>query len=173
MMDVIKARRAVRAYKDEAVDDAMITELLEAATWAPSGSNVQPWHFVVVTDKTVREQIDAFSPGMFGKPPVVIAMCTDRQRAFEKAGPLGRDELAVMDICMASQNLMLMAASKGLGTCPIRSFSRPAISKILNLPSQITPDLLISVGYPSKPANAPKRKPVSEVAHYNSWEGMK
>jgi nitroreductase len=169
MMDLIKTRRSIRMYKDDDVDDSTLLELIEAATWAPSGSNVQPWYFVVVKDKKVLHQINSFSPGMFGGPPAVIAMCTDRQKAYDKAGPLGRDELATMDICMASQNLMLLATEKGLGTCPIRSFSRTAISKILNLPDHIHPDLLISVGYPAKPAQAPKRKPVSEVTYFDTW----
>jgi len=173
LMDVIKSRRSVRAYKEDAVDEATINELLEAAIWAPTGSNIQAWRFVVVMDKSIREQINAFSPGMFGSPPVVVAMCTDRQRAFDKAGPLGRDELATYDISMASENLVLMAAAKGLGTCVIRSFSRPAISKILSLPSHIMPDLLISVGYPAKEPKAPKRRPVSEITHYNVWEESK
>mgnify|MGYP000898975964 CR=1 FL=1 len=170
-MQVIKARRSIRAFRDDGVPSCVLSELIEAGIWAPSGSNIQPWYFIIVQDKGVLEQVKAFSPGLLGNPPVVIIVCTDRQLAFEKGGELGRDELCLMDICMASQNIMLMATEKGLGTCAIRSFNKSAVARIIGLPTHVSPDLIISVGYPKGTAVAPKRKAVSKVAYFDRWRG--
>lgn len=171
IMQVIKARRSIRLYKDNKVPDKDLLELIEAGTWAPSGSNIQPWYFIIVTDDHVLEQVSAFSPGLLGNPPAVIVACCDKQLAFEKGGELGRGELCVMDLCMASQNIMLMAAEKGLGTCPIKSFNGPALKKILKLPDHISPELVLSVGYPKNSPEAPLRKATTDVAYFNVWEG--
>lgn len=173
IMQVIKARRSIRAFKDDEVPSCILSELIEAGVCAPSGSNIQPWRFIIVQDKRVLEQITAFSPGLLGNPPAIIVVCTDRQLAFEKGGELGRDELCLMDICLASQNIMLMATEKGLGTCPVRSFNKFAIAKILSLPSHVSPDLIISVGYPKGSVVAPERKAVSEVTYFDTWEGAR
>lgn len=145
--------------------------MIEAAIWAPTGSNIQPWYYVIIKDKDILNKITAFSPGLLGNPSSLIVICTDRKRAFEKASTLGRDELCIMDISMAAQNLMLLATEKGLATCPVKSFNKKAISKILELPDYICPDLIVSVGYSTKDVNPPKRRDISELTFFNRWGG--
>lgn len=171
LMSIIKKRRSVRAYEPRKVPNELLLELIEAAIWAPTGSNIQPWYFIIIKDDGVLERINAFSPGLLGNPGNLIVICTDRKRAFEKASVLGRDVLCLMDISMAAQNIMLMATEKGLGTCAVRSFNKKAISKILNLPEHISPDLIVSVGYSNKAVNAPKRRGVNEVSFFDRWGG--
>jgi nitroreductase len=169
ILDVMKKRRSTRKYKKENVSKDLLLQLIEAAIWAPSGSNVQPWYFIIVDDANMVEQVNVFSPGLLGGPPSIILICSDRKRAFEKAGTLGRDELCVMDISMAAQNIMLLAEEIGLSTCPVKSFNKRAISKILNLPDYVSADLIISVGYSGKITSAPKRRIVKEVTFFNTW----
>lgn len=171
ILDVIKKRRSTRKYKKENVSKDLLLQLIEAAIWAPSGSNVQPWYFIIVDDANTVEQVNVFSPGLLGDPPSIILICSDRKRAFEKAGTLGRDELCVMDISMAAQNIMLLAEEIGLSTCPVKSFNKRAIGKILNLPDYVSADLIISVGYSGKITSAPKRRIVKEVTFFNTWGG--
>ncbi|NLS44673.1 MAG: nitroreductase family protein [Firmicutes bacterium] len=169
VMGVIKERRSVRAFKTDKVPDDILLELVEAGTWAPSASNIQAWYFIVVNDQHVLEQTAAFSPGLLGNPPALIVACSDKQLAFENGGEIGERELCLMDLCMASQNIMLLATEKGLGTCPIKSFNGPALSKILRLPDHISPELVISIGYPKNNPPTPLRKPVNKVSYFNKW----
>ena len=171
ILEVIKKRRSIRKYKNERVSKNLLLQLIEAAIWAPSGSNVQPWYFIIVEDPDVVEQVNAFSPGLLGRPPSIILICSDRKRALEKAGTLGRDELCVMDISMAAQNIMLLAEEIGLGTCTVKSFNKKAISKILNLPDYVSADLIISVGYADEITSPPQRRSVKEVTFFNTWGG--
>lgn len=169
ILDIIKKRRSIRQYSQKEIPDKLLLELIEAAIWAPTGSNIQPWYFIIVKNKDVLNRIKAFSPGLLGNPPTIIVICSDRKRAFEKGGNLGRDELCIMDISMAAQNLMLLATEKGIGTCPVKSFNKKAISRILELPDYISPDLIISVGYYTEEPKVPKRKDVAEVTFFNQW----
>jgi len=171
ILDIMKKRRSIRKYKKENVSKDLLLQLIEAAIWAPSGSNVQPWYFIIVDDANTIEQVNAFSPGLLGGPPSIILLCSDRKKAFEKAGTLGRDELCVMDISMAAQNIMLLAEEIGLSTCPVKSFNKRAISKILNLPDYVSADLIISVGYSDEITSTPKRRSVEETAFFNVWGG--
>lgn len=171
IIDVIMKRRSIRHYQKEDIPKDLLLELVKAATWAPSGSNIQPWYFIIVNDKKVLNKIISFSPGLLGNPPNVIVICSDKKKAFEKGGKLGRDELSLMDISMAAENLMLLATEKGLGTCAVKSFNGKTIQKILELPDYVSPDLIISIGYPMKEAKPPKRKRVEEVSFENKWGG--
>lgn len=169
ILNVIKKRRSIRKYKKKNVSKDLLLQLIEAAIWAPSGSNVQPWYFIIIDNVNTIEQVSTFSPGLSGNPPSIILICSDRKKAFEKAGALGRDKLCVMDISMAAQNIMLLAEEIGLGTCPVKSFNERAISKILNLPDYVSADLMISLGYPDEIISAPKRRSVREVTFFNKW----
>ena len=169
VFNLIKKRRSIRAFAKQAVSKHVLKKLVEAGTWAPSGSNVQPWHFIIVTDAGKIDAITAFSPGLQGAPPALIALCTDRKLAFDKAGLLGRDELCTMDISMAAQNIMLLATEKGRGTCPIRSFNKNALGKILGLPEHMSLDLVISIGYPDESPIPPKRRNFKCVCFLNKY----
>lgn len=169
ILNVIKKRRSTRNFKKENVPRNLLWHLIEAAIWAPSGSNIQPWYFIIIDNNNTIEKINAFSPGLLGKPPSVILVCSDRKKAFEKGGILGRDVLCLMDISMAAQNIMLLAEELGLSTCPVKSFHKRAISKILNLPDYVSADLLISIGYSNEITRTPKRRTVKEVTFLNSW----
>lgn len=171
ILELIKKRRSIRKYKKEKVSKNLLLQLIEAAIWAPSGSNAQAWYFIIVDDLFIVEQIRAFSPGLLGKPPCIILICSDRKKAFEKAGTLGRDELCLMGVSMAAQNIMLLAEEAGLATCPVKSFNKRAISKILNLPSHVSADLIISVGYADEIISSPARRSVKEVTFFNTWGG--
>jgi len=91
------------------------------------------------------------------------------KRAYDIGGELGRDILSIMDISMASQNIMLRAYDLGIGSCVVRSFGITAVKRFLDLPDYVNPELLIALGYPEKMADPPERKKVDEVVHW--WRG--
>jgi nitroreductase len=130
--DLVKNRRSVRKYKAQPVDKEDILKILEAANWAPSAMNWQPWEFIVVSGellkplgnsfKTVVEKIMYESEETFddefvkfaahyGGAPVVIVVLT---RASEKPN-VGKANLESTSAAM--ENLVLAATNLGLGTC--------------------------------------------------------
>jgi len=164
VFEAIKTRRSVRAYLDRPVPKETLLKLLEAATYAPSAKNIQPWHFIIVTDKEKRQKL---SHGRFAKfvteAPVVIVACGDRE-----ASP----EWHVVDVAIALQNIVLAAVSEGLGTCWVGSFNENEVKQELKIPERMKVVALLTIGYPRESFDLTgrilltlrKRKPVSEVA---------
>ena len=165
-MDVftaIKGRRSVRRYKMDPVPLDVLGKLVEAATWAPTGANRQPWKYVVVADPKVARNVKRVSPMMWGAAPACIFVCIDT--TLNGARPEARTGLATG---FPSQNIMLAAYALGLGTCPIGGFNRDAVRRLLEIPDELDPMLLITVGYPDETPEVKPRRPMGEVAYIDS-----
>lgn len=152
----ILKRRSCRRFTDKPVEKELLEELLQAGIWSPTAGNIQPWAFICITDPKSIKNIRIVSPGMLGNPNAIICICSNRKKAFKKAGDSGKT-LALMDCAMASQNIMLRAFDLGLGTCVIRSFNQRAVRELLAAPEHIHPELLITIGYPAQIPPPPKR----------------
>lgn len=162
ILDVIKERRSIRDYKEGDLSKENIKTLLEAARWAPSGSNIQAWRIYIVRGKKLGA-IKKFSPGLLSDPPVIFVLCADVEEAEDKGGKLSKDVLTKMDIAIAAQNICLQATAMDLGTCYIGSFNKKATAEILELPDHHVPELILTIGKPKKIPEPPKRKSSDEL----------
>ncbi len=169
VLEAIRSRRSIRKFKSDPVPEKLLLEILDAGRWAPSGGNIQPWLFIVVKDSKTLKLVKMFSPGLFGDPPVVVAICSDRKRAREVGGKLAEEYLSTVDCAMAAQNMMLAAHALGLGSCIIKSFSAQAIRKVLKLPDHVEPELLLSLGYPDEQPQPPPRRPLEDIAFLDQY----
>ena len=169
--EVLVKRRSIRKFTDQPVDRETVLQLIEKATLAPSASNLQAWKFCIVDDPGLVRKVDMFSPGLSGKPPVIIAICSDYGYAAAKtSGENYKKYGCIMDASMAAENLMLAAVEAGLGTCAIKSYNDAAVRKLLKLPETIHIEILITLGHPEVESQMPKRKPLDEVVFFNTWE---
>ena len=109
-LETILTRHSIRRYTPAPVPDSLVTEILQAAMSAPSAGNQQPWQFVVVADRLLREEIPTFHPyaQMVREAPVAILVCGDL-RLESYPGHW------VQDCSAATQNILLAAHAKGLG----------------------------------------------------------
>jgi nitroreductase len=139
VFEAIKKRHSVRAYLPEQVPREKLNKILEAARLAPSAGNIQPWHFIVVTDQQKRNRL---STGRFAKflaeSPLVLVGCGDK-----KASP----NWHAVDTAIAMQNMVLTATSEGLGTCWIGSFNENHVKQLLNIPEKFQVIALLAIGY--------------------------
>jgi len=78
--------------------------------------------------------------------------------------------LALMEVSMAAQNILLAAHAQGIGTCVVRSFHQKSAAMLLCCPKGILPELLIVGGYPDKKPSTPLRKKLDEIRYFNRWE---
>lgn len=174
--DVIAARRSVRSYKDDPVPDELIRKLIDAACWAPSGGNLQPWTFYVIKDQQTKESIVQATYIGFdketGRPqqwintaPVLILIGADMKRPRARYGSFGT-KLVVLDVAAAIENLLLAATALGLGSCWIAGFDTAQITQILRLPKEISPISLVTIGYPKKMPSPPPRLSGEEITIY-------
>ena len=169
MMAVLQGRRSIRRFSAQPLARELLTQLVVAACWAPSGSNAQAWQYVAVDDPEKLARLTAFLPGVLAPPPALICLCLDRERETARAGQLGEEVLGVMDLSMAAQNIMLYAHCLGLGSCAVRGFHPTVVRTALALPPQVTPELIIVLGYPAQQPKAPARRPLEEVLHWNVY----
>ncbi|MBN1592836.1 MAG: nitroreductase family protein [Candidatus Coatesbacteria bacterium] len=145
-LECIRTRRSIRKFLDKEVPQDIIREILEAARWAPSGGNKQPWRFVVTQD---REKIRTFDP-YFHQPwveqaPAVLVACANPHDTWATYDE--RDDCFVMDTSAAIQNVLLAAHNLGLGAVWILSFSPKAVRKALGIPPHIRVLSIIPLGY--------------------------
>ncbi|MDH4207852.1 MAG: nitroreductase family protein [Anaerolineae bacterium] len=160
VMEAIMGRRSIRQFTDRPIDRGELERLLEAARWAPSGGNQQRWRFVVVTSLSQRELIRKFAPGIFAMPAAFIVVCADKE---PDANPW-KLALYLADCSIASQNIMLAAHEMGIGTCVALSYAKSAISEILELPENVEPMLVVTLGYPAEAPEPPPRFELSKMA---------
>ena len=163
VFDALRGRRSVRRYKPDAVPLELLGRLVEAGQWAPTGANRQPWKFVVVNDARVMRNVKRLSPMMWHPAPACIFVCLDLTR--NSTPPGARTGLATG---FPSQNVMLAAYALGLGTCPVGGFNREAIRKLLDIPEDMEPMLLITVGYPDEVPEIKPRRPMGDIAYIDS-----
>ena len=167
-LEAILTRRSIRRYTSQKVAPGIITDLLRAAMSAPSASNEQPWHFVIINDRKILDYIPSFHPHsqMLKEASVAILVCGDLK--LEKH--IG---YWVQDCSAATENLLLAIHAKGLGAVWVGIFPREerveGLRKLLGIPDHVIPLSLIPVGYSaeSKPAR-PDRYNVNKI-HHNRW----
>ncbi|EEG78981.1 nitroreductase family protein [Dethiobacter alkaliphilus] len=166
-MDTILRRRSIRKYKDKPVPEQVVYELLRAGMNAPSAGNAQPWHFVVIRDRKILDAVPEFHPysGMIREAPMAILVCGDLR---EEKYP----GYWVQDCSAATQNILLAAQDRGLGTVWLGMYPREervlAMRKLLGMPEEVIPLSLIPVGYPAE-KKGPADRFLPERVHYDGW----
>lgn len=165
-IETILSRRSIRRYTSQKVSDQVIRELLQAAMSAPSASNEQPWHFIVLHDPKILREIPKFHPysGMLREAPIALLVCVDLD--------MGTEGFLVQDGSAATENILIAAHAKGLGAVwlgvyPLRE-RITGMRKLLNIPERILPLSLVSIGFPAEKIPKEDRFQPSRV-HINRW----
>jgi nitroreductase len=170
-MDVLTAirnRRSVRSFSPLPIPAAVLARLREALRSAPSACNLQPWHFVLVTEPDLRRRVaQACSDQLWmADAPLIIVACGLTEEAYGRMG--GTRSSLDIDVAIALDHLMLAAVAEGVGTCWIGAFDEDAVRNLLAIPAAVEVVALTPVGFPSAPdLIAPladnRRKPVSQL----------
>jgi len=148
-MKAILDRRSIRKYTDEPVSDTDAKALLEAAFAAPSAGNQRPWHFVVIRDRNKLEEIPSFHPysRMVPHSQLTIMVCADtHDLKYSHHWP--------HDCAAATQNILLEATDRGLGSCWLGVYPNEermsGCRRLVGLPEGVVPFSLIPIGHPAE-----------------------
>ena len=166
-MDAILERRSIRRYKDKKVEESKVTEILKAAMSAPSAGNQQPWHFIVIDEPNILNEIPKFHPysTMLKGAALAILVCGDETKEKHKG-------YWVQDCSAATQNILIALQYSGLGGVWLGIYPREervtGLRKLLGVPSHIIPFSLVSIGYPAE-EKAPADRYDPERIHINKW----
>jgi nitroreductase len=169
VFEAIQKRHSIRAYESTPVPKEKLIKILEAGRLAPSASNIQPWHFIVVRDAEKRKRLAKARWAKFlAEAPLVIVGCGN-----QKASP----KWFTVDVAIAMQNMVLTATAEGLGTCWIGSFNEGEVKKLLKIPENYRIVALLAVGYPREKLNftgrilhlVRRRKKLSEIVSFEEF----
>lgn len=171
-------RRTVRRYSDRPVTDALLNELIEAASHAPTTGNMQLYSVIVTRSEEGKR---ALAPTHFNQPSVmgasvVLTFCADFNRFVKwcecRDAEPGYDNFqsfmtAVLDTTIFAQQFCTIAEMNGLGCCYLgtTTYNAPQIAEILGLPSRVVPVTTLTVGYPEGDTEVSDRLPVDAIIH--------
>ncbi|MCK5761013.1 MAG: nitroreductase family protein [Candidatus Delongbacteria bacterium] len=178
-LELAKKRSSVRSYIDKPIEKEKILRCIEAASLSPSACNSQPWHFIIVDDKDLKDKIakETFIAlsGMNKftlDAPVMVVLVIEKKNISSNIGSfLKNKDFSLIDIGIAAEHFCLQAAEEGFGTCMLGWFNEKVVKKLLNMPNSKHIGLLISLGYP-KDENIPekKRKPLEDICSFNKYK---
>lgn len=173
LFETIKNRRSVRAFTQEDVSEEEVKKLIDAARWAPSAGNIQPWEFIIVRKPEIKRglSIAALHQIFIEEAPVVIVVCANRIRSGRVYGARGTNLYCLQDTAAATQNMLLAAYALKLATCWVGAFKEEEAKKTLNLPDRVRPVAIISVGHSAKRPTTRSRRPLSKIVHYETYRG--
>jgi albonoursin synthase len=169
VMEAVKSRRSTRSFEPRKLPSELIQDIESAIVNSPSGSNAQESHFVIVQNEAQLRLIKRFAPGLSGDPAAVIVLCSNATESLNRGGVDTAEVLRFVNLGIAAAYILLAAHSNGVGNCPVRSFHREAIKKVLGLPEDVEPELLISLGFSNTPPRPKTSKQALEVISYDKY----
>lgn len=190
---LIRGRRSIRRYKDKPLSTSLVSRFTEAATWAPSAHNRQPWRFVVVHSCSKKEQLavamaerlraDRIADGddpetvfsdvtrsisRISNAPVLVLVCLtmqDMDRYPDARRSAAERHMAVQSTAMAMQNFLIAAHAHSVGACLMCAplFCPDTLQRVLSLPVDWEPQSLITLGYPATAGKLAERRNANEL----------
>lgn len=164
--DIVKKRRSIRAFEDKQVPSDLINKIIDAARWAPSGLNLQPWRFIVVKDRKIKKQVTAIYASArkklglykqdtsFVENPALIFVLSDKKVPY-----------ATLSVFLAIENIVLAATALNLGSVVMTAIcaEENKLRKLLKVPSKYKIEALVPVGYSAEKPKPKPRKSLKEI----------
>lgn len=166
-MKAILSRRSIRHYTNQAVAEKTVTDILKAAMAAPSAGNQQPWHFIVMTERKILDEIPRFHQyaQMVLEAPLAILVCGDTSKEIHRG-------FWVQDCSAATENILIAVNDLGLGAVWVGVYPNEQrvndFRKLLAIPQHIVPLALVSIGHPAE-HKPPADRYDTERIHHNGW----
>jgi nitroreductase len=158
-LEAIRTRRSVRRYTGDKIPRADLETIVDAARLAPTGSNKQPWDFIVITDDAMIQQLKVASVWM-DKAAAIIAVVMDPSSRWW-----------VEDASAAVENMLLTCTALGYGACWLEGYTLPRedeFKKLLDIPTAKRLITLVPVGVPAE-SPVVEKKPLGEILHWERY----
>lgn len=163
LVEIILKRRSIRRYKPNPIPEDVLHNILEAGRLAPSAGNKQTWHFIVVTDPKLKQELSKGKWNSFIK---------DSAFTIVGCGYVGSEHgrrWSTIDVSIALENMVIAATAQGVGSCWIGDFHEEEAKRLLGIPDDYMIVCLISFGYPAEHPSPHGKKPLKEVVGYNKF----
>lgn len=178
-MKQIEHRRSIRKYQNRKVEKEKIIQILESARLAPSGSNTQPWTFIIVETEDMKEKLsiaDHHQKWMMSAPIFIVCVADIRCRIsmdtkvrLDENSAEPELKQIIRDTAIAIEHILLEAENQGLATCWTAWFEQDAVRPILNIPDDKYVCGIITLGYGDETPKQRSRKVMEEIVRYEKW----
>ena len=164
-LDWIFARRSIRRFHSNVVEESKVRQILEAAMAAPSANNARPWHFIVINERKTLDRIAEVHPyaKMCYEATLVIAVCGD---------PTISPKYWIQDCSASTQNILLAGTALGLGTVWLGVHPREEriqpLKQLLKVPDKQEILSLVAIGYPAEKKQSRTQFDAARV-HEEQW----
>lgn len=192
--ELLRTRRSIRRFKKGSIPDTKILAILDAARWAPSYRNSQPWNLLVINSikdleflselyveayMHLAESLEDFREANIirNMRETLCAEVSEASFAVIMLADASRSPSWAIDLSMASQNMMLMAHFLGIGSSFIdlsysrisRYFNKLKVRERFGIPQEQEIFSMIVFGIPENIPETPSRRSLSEIVHYGRW----
>ena len=173
VFECIKTRRAVRKFEKKEVTWEEISMILDAGRLAPSSGNLQNWKFIVALDEGKKKSVAeaCVNQDWIASAPVIIVVVGEHEKGKRFYGKRGAELYTSQNCAAAAQNMLLEAHNLGLGSCWVGGFNEDQIRRIFGMPEEVTPYVVIPIGYAEEEAEEPAKFPIENVTYFNGWRG--
>jgi nitroreductase len=159
LLNIIFNRASVRRYTSKPVSEKVLRNILEAGSRAPSAMNAQPWHFIVVTEQKLKDQLSERRwTGFVKDAAFVMVGCGEKKSRW-----------STVDVAIALQNMVIAAEAQGLGSCWVGDFDQTELKEMLGLPDNLHVIAMVSFGHPAEKPAPHDKKSLDEIVHYNKF----
>jgi nitroreductase len=160
VLNAVRERRSIRQFRDEPVAEGDVQTILDAARWAPSGLNNQPWRFAIIRSSAVRERVarETRYGEIIRGASVIIAVFLDQQESYDRT-----KDCQAVGACL--QNMWLAIHALGLGGVWIGEIlkNKERVREILQLPTHLELMAIMAMGHPRHLGQHSERKPLAEL----------
>lgn len=176
-MECVKNRRSIRKFKNEPLNDALFTQLVETASYAPSWKNSQTTRYIVISDTALKQQLaetcvmdfEYNKKTILNAPALVLVTTVANRSGYERDGSFSTSKEThweSFDAGIAAQTFCLAAHAMGLGSVVLGIFDQAKVIETAGVPEGQKVSAMVAVGYPDEIPPMPKRKSAAELLSY-------
>ena len=152
--------QSIRAFKHEAIPPNVLRRILEAGRHTPTAHNVQPWHFIVVSDPETKEQL-SITGKFLQNAALILVGCGD---------PEDSPKWYWLEVGISLQSMVVAAWMQGIGSCWVDAGpNEERVKAILGIPRRFKVVALVALGYPAETPRPVWKKPLEEIIHYDKF----
>ena len=168
---VAKRRRMCREYSDKDVPQEKVDRILDVASRYPSAGHTEPQEFIVVRDQRVKENLAraALDQRFVAQAPLVIVVVSDVRRSARRYGERGVHFFSIIDGAFVAMLILLAVIDEGLGACFVGSFYDEEVQEVLDLPRDVHPIGIISIGYCAEGPRRFTRRSKVQIIHRDRY----
>ncbi|MGQ9759690.1 MAG: nitroreductase family protein [Candidatus Methanomethylicaceae archaeon] len=171
VLECIERRRSIRRFVDAPIKEEDLMKILRAGILAPSAGNIQPWEFIITTERTLKSELARVALGQYwmADAGVILTVCAKEEESAAYYGLRGSALYCIQDTAAAIENMLLAATALGYGACWVGAFNEQDVRRVLKIPRSVRPVALVPIGFPAERPEATRRKRLSEILHFEVY----